>query len=320
MLSVPTSAYHPDLRRSVRAGRAVTWMARRTWGLRVMQRFMMQPMVGNEIEGVINDQIMIPSTTTPGHSIRTRIYKPSDSTGPLPVMLYAHGGGYQVGVPEQAHAFFEALLTRRDVAIVAPAYRLTLAGNPYPAGLDDCVDAIQYVKANAAELGFRDDRYMLAGHSAGGGMTAALTHRIVDSEAADIAFQMPVYPMLDHRMQTESSQLSGTAVWDTRSNADAWERYVGHLGGEVPEYASPALRSDVTALPPTISWVGDIEPFKDEVIAYIDKLDAAGIDTRFMVFEGGYHGFEHLATKADLSREATEFEADAFADFYDRYL
>lgn len=320
MTKPPKSSYHPDLRRGVGPGRAVTWIARRRWGLRMMQRFAMRPLVGNEIDGFSNDEIFIPSTTTPGHSIRARVYKPRGATGPLPAMLYVHGGGYQMGVPEQAHAFFEDLMQRREVAIVAPAYRLSLAGHPFPAGLDDCFDTINHMKSHAAELGVRNDKFIIAGHSGGGGMTAALTHRVVDAGVVEVAFQMPIYPMLDHRMQTESAQMVGSAVWDRRTNAMAWDNYLGHLGGNVPEYASPALRQDLSGLPPTISWVGTVEPFKDETIAYIDALEAAGVPTRFKLFEGGFHGFEIMSPKVGISEEAIQFQGSAFAEFYDHYL
>ena len=126
--------------------------------------------------------------------------------------------------------------------------------------------------------------------------------------------------MLDHRMVTPSSQVEGTAVWDRRSNALAWDNYLGHLNGDVPEYASPALRQDVSSLPPTISWVGTMEPFKDETIAYMEALGAAGVPTSFEIFEGGFHGFEILAPKVGVSLDAIEFQGSAFAEFYDRYL
>ena len=320
MTSVSKSSYHEDLRSGYVPGRIITWIARRRWGLRMMHRFAMKPMVGNQIDGVVNDEIFIPSASTPGHLIRARVYKPANAEGPLPAMLYAHGGGYQVGVPEQAHPFFTDLLERRDIAIIAPAYRLSLAGHPFPAGLDDCFDTVQYMKDNAAELGIRDNKIVIAGHSGGGGMAAAVTHRVVDAGVIDVAFQMPIYPMLDHRMQTESASVEGTAVWDQRTNALAWDNYLGHLNGKVPEYASPALREDLSGLPPTISWVGTVEPFKDETIAYMNALEAAGVPTKFQLYEGGFHGFETLLPKADLSKEAAEFQASAFAEFYDRFL
>jgi acetyl esterase/lipase len=286
-----------------------------------MHRFMMLPLVGNNIDGVDCSEIHIPSVATPGHKIRARIYKPAGAKGPLPAILYAHGGGYQVGVPEQANLFFEDVLKRRDVAIIAPAYRLSLQGHPYPDGLNDCYDTLLYIKENAVDLGIRDDKFIIAGHSGGGGMAAALTLKTIDTKAADIAFQMPIYPMLDHRMTTKSArEMVGTAVWDRRSNALAWENYLGHLQGDIPDHASPALRQDLSGMPPTISWVGDMEPFKDETIAYMTALERAGVPTKFKLYKGGFHGFETVLPKAGVSMEANEFQVTAFAEFYDKYL
>jgi len=132
---------------------------------------------------------------------------------------------------------------------------------------------------------------------------------------------MPIYPMLDHRMATKSArEMVGTAVWDRRSNALAWENYLGHLKGNIPDHASPALRQDLSDMPPTISWVGDVEPFKDETIAYMTALERAGVPTKFKLYEGGFHGFETVLPKAGVSMDANEFQVSAFAEFYDKYL
>lgn len=321
MTRITRSMYHKDLQPAYRIGMFVTWLARRQWGLRAMHRFMMKPMVGNKIDGIENDEIHIPSIATPGHKIRTRIYRPKGTKEPLPAMVYAHGGGYQVGVPEQAHPFFEDLIKRRDVVVVAPAYRLSLQGHPYPDGLNDCYDTLMYLKENAAELGIRNDKFMIAGHSGGGGMAAALTMKTVDAGTADIAFQMPIYPMIDHRMDTASGrEMIGSAVWDRRTNTLAWQNYLGHLNGDIPDYASPALREDLSGMPPTISWVGDMEPFKDETINYIKALERAGVPTKFKLYEGGFHGFETVLPKAAVSQDANVFQIDTFAEFYDKYL
>ena len=321
MAHLTRSMYHKDLQPAYGLGRAVTWIGRRNWGLRMMHRFMMLPLVGNNIDGVDCTEIYIPSVATAGHKIRARVYKPAGAKGPLPAMLYAHGGGYQVGVPEQANPFFEDVIKRRDVAIIAPAYRLSLQGHPYPDGLNDCYDTLLYMKKNAADLGIRNDKFIIAGHSGGGGMAAAVTLKTIDTQAADIAFQMPIYPMLDHRKNTKSArEMVGTAVWDCRSNALAWENYLGHLKGNIPDHASPALRQDLSGMPPTISWVGDMEPFKDETITYITALERAGVPTKFKLYEGGFHGFETVLPKAGVSIEANEFQVSAFAEFYDKYL
>ncbi len=154
-------------------------------------------------------------------------------------MLYIHGGGHQMGAPEQAHDFFADLLKRRDVAIIAPAYRLSLDEHPFPAGLNDCFDALTHMKQDAAQLEIKDSKFIVAARSGGGGLTAALTLKVTGTKAADIAFQMPIYPIQDHRMQTKSAcEMSRTTVWYRDSNALAWENYLGHLRGDVPDDAS----------------------------------------------------------------------------------
>jgi len=94
-------------------------------------------------------------------------------------------------------------------------------------------------------------------------------------------------------------------------------------GGRLTLDNLPPAVSEVSSSlrrPPTISWVGTIEPFKDETIAYMGRLDTAGVPTSFKLYEGGFHGFEHLLPKADVSQDPIEFEGSAFAEFYDRYL
>ena len=305
-------------------GALVTWISHRPWALSFMHRLSIFAIKGSKLDGFFNDEIFIPSTTTANHTIRARIYKPDDVTDePLPVMIFMHGGGYQIGLPEQDHAFFKNILQRRNICIVAPDYRCTIVYNsPYPHGLNDCFDTVQYVKDHANELGVRSNNFVFAGHSAGGGMTLALTLKAVDTEVVDLAFIMPMYPMIDCRMNTRSAEMVGTWVWDCVSNKGAWGRYLANIppGQDVPDYASPALREDVSNLPPTITFVGTLEPFLDEVKIFMNKLQAANIPTKFKVYEGGFHGFEVLGPTTDLGIEANNFQINSFAEFYDEFV
>ena len=322
-MEITTKDYDESLQSLRWAGSLITYISHRVWAIRLMHR-LLGLTVGSQLKGFDNEEIQVPSTTTPDHSIRVRIYKPLDAEGPLPVMVYMHGGGYQVGVPEQDHPFYEQIVSKRKIAIVAPDYRCSVAHNsPYPHGLNDCYDVVQYCKSHAQELGLMDNQYALAGHSAGGGLTAALTLKVIDAKAVDLAFVMPVYPMLDHRMETKSAQeMIGTWVWDKESNRGAWGRYLADLPDpeNVPDYASPALREELGNFPPTISWVGTLEPFKDEVIIFMEKLKKAGVPTQFHLFEGGFHGFETVGPSTKLGMEAMEFQVGAFAEYYDAYI
>ena len=318
-MKVDKKMYHKDLQGQYGAGRFLVNVARRKWSLRILH-FLVSQTKGRKIKDVLNETHFVESSTTQGHKIRVRVFRPKGVTGPLPAMLYLHGGGYMMGLPEQALTFYEDVIKRRNVAIIVPDYRLS-QWDPYPAGFNDCYDTLLWMRDQAKQLNILPSDFIIAGHSAGGGMTAALTLKVRDTEDVKLAFQMPIYPMLDHRMTTESSQMLGSPVWDAKSNAFAWGLYLrGLKNKEIPAYASPALNNDYQGFPPTISFVGDLEPFHDENIAYIEALKKAGVPVRFKVFKGGYHGFEVVAPKSGFGQKANQFQLDAFEEFYDQYI
>lgn len=221
-----------------------------------------------------------------GRDIRTRIYQPKAATGPLPLMLYLHGGGYLAGKPEEAGPITRGYIAASPCVVVAPDYRLAYEA-PYPAAFDDCVDTLRWAVEHADELGARPESLIVAGHSAGGGLTAAVTEWAVRSGEHQIAFQMPIYPMIDDR-PTPSNTNNNAPAWNSRSNALGWRTYLGGLK-DVPPTAAPARVTDFTGYPPTITYVGDVEPFRDETVAYIEGLRAAGVPVEFELFEGAFH-------------------------------
>ena len=238
---------------------------------------------------------------------RLMIYRSLHSRAGIPGLLWLHGGGYLMGMPEQDIATYRRLIAASDCVIVAPDYRLGLEA-PYPAALDDGYDALLWLKQHADELGVRDDQIAVAGMSAGGGLTAALTLYARDQGEVQIAFQMPLYPMIDDRMNTESATDNHAPVWNSVSNKVAWQVYLGELyGKDVPPYAAAARSLDYRGLPPTCTFVGDLEPFRDETLQYVQALKAAGVPVAFELYKGAYHGFDVVVPKAAISRQATAF-------------
>ncbi|HET8882204.1 MAG TPA: alpha/beta hydrolase [Solimonas sp.] len=249
-----------------------------------------------------------------GGSLRVVVYRARHERADRPAVLWLHGGGYLIGAPEQDVATYRRLIAAGDCVIVAPDYRLGFEA-PYPAALDDGYDALLWLKSHAAELGVRDDQIAVAGMSAGGGLTAALTLYARDRGEVNVAFQLPLYPMIDDRMTTESARDNDAPVWNSVANRIAWQVYLGERHGtdDVPVYAAAARADDLRGLPPTCTFAGDLEPFRDETIAYVDKLKAAGVPVAFELFEGAYHGFDVIVPKAAISRRATAFFIDWFA-------
>jgi len=315
---VTKEMYNEELQAQYGTFRFIVSVNSRKWSLKLMTG-LTRMSKGQKLKDAVNETHMVPSTTSANHQIRTRVFRPEGETGPLPAMLYLHGGGYMMGLPEMAMDFYGDILKRRKIAIFAPDYRLSQK-DPFPAGFNDSYDVLLWMRDNAKELNIDPDNFIIAGHSAGGGMTAAVTLKARDTKDVKFAFQMPVYPMLDHRMITESSQMQGSTMWDSNINAFAWGLYHRNLNGNVPAYASPALNEDYSDFPPTISFVGDLEPFYDENLAYIDALEQASVPVRFKVFKGGYHGFEVGSPDSTIGKEANNFQLDAFEAFYDKYV
>lgn len=219
-------------------------------------------------------------------------------------ILWLHGGAYIAGMKEMVHASRAVDLVKKfGVAVLSPGYRLALKA-PYPAAIDDCYAALLYLKAHAAAFGVRSDQLMVGGESAGGGLCAAVCIRARDEGAVNVAFQMPLYPMLDDR-DTASSRDNHGRVWNTRRNHLAWRLYLrGTDRASLSPYAAPARLTDFSGLPPAYSFVGDGEPFYAETVRYFEQLRAAGIPAELDVYHTDLHAFDMLEPSAALSGEA----------------
>ncbi|MDO4493901.1 MAG: alpha/beta hydrolase [Clostridia bacterium] len=243
-----------------------------------------------------------------GHELKLLILLPKGNQQPpekTPGILWIHGGGYAVGMAGMVlMSRAKRLATAYGAVVVSPEYRL--AGKaPYPAALEDCYAALLYLKAHAEELGCAADRIMVGGESAGGGLTAALCMLARDRGEVNIAFQMPLYPMLDHR-DTDSSRNNHGISWNTRRNHAAWRLYLREVEGEIPPYASPARQTDYSNLPPAYTFVGNREPFYCETMTYIENLRKAGVPARVDVYPTGFHAFDMLLPFRRISRQAIE--------------
>ena len=215
--------------------------------------------------------------------------------GKGPGILWIHGGGYVTGMAAMVYCSMGRRLARTyGGTVVSPEYRL--AGKaPYPAALEDCYATLRYMAAHAEELGFDRKRIIVGGESAGGGLAAAVCRYARDRAEIPISFQIPLYPMLDCE-DTDSSRDNHAHGWDTRRNHWGWRRYLRDLYGtdRVPPYASPSRARDYSGLPPCYTYIEDGEPFYDETLTYVRKLQEAGIAAEADVFRGNIHGFDYL--------------------------
>ena len=241
------------------------------------------------------------------------VLSPETLSSPATGVLWIHGGGYISGMKEMVYISRAVELVKSfGAVVVSPGYRLAPL-SPYPAAIDDCYAALLHIKQHAAELGVREDQLMVGGESAGGGLCAAVCIRARDSGEVNIAFQMPLYPMLDDR-DTETSRNNHGRVWNTWKNHFAWRCYLRGADREtLPPYAAPARVEIMEGLPPAYTFVSTGEPFYAETLEYIRRLKACGIPASVDVYDTDMHAFDMMRPEDTLSIEAARRFNESFA-------
>ncbi|WP_329303248.1 alpha/beta hydrolase [Streptomyces sp. NBC_00659] len=226
--------------------------------------------------------------------------------GPRPVIYHSHGGGMVLGNNRAGVEVVLEWARELDAVVVSVEYRLA-PEHPYPAGVEDVYAGLLWTARHAGELGGDPERIVVAGASAGGGLTAALALLTRDREGPRPLGQVLMYPMLDDRNDTPSAhQMAGVGAWDRTANETAWTAVLGEARGgpDVPAYAAPARASDLSGLPPAFLDVGSAETFRDEVVDYASRIWRAGGVAELHVWPGGFHGFDAFAPGTVLARTA----------------
>jgi acetyl esterase/lipase len=232
-------------------------------------------------------------------AVRVLVMTPAGQGGPRPAVLWIHGGGMIVGSPQFEAAGSARLARELDAVVVSPDYRLA-PENPFPAGLDECMATLQWMRANAVELGLDPDRITVMGASAGGGLSAAVAQRSHD-EGISLRAQVLVYPMLDDRSALATDHAErGRLGWTPSSNRFGWTAYLGHEPriSDAPEYAAPVRRTNLAGLPPAWIGVGELDLFYPENVEYAGHLTASGVSCTLVTVPGMYHGADGVAPKA----------------------
>ena len=236
----------------------------------------------------------------PGGSLTARVYRPTAATGTLPGLIYIHGGGMVIGDLEGEHLGIIAMCEALGIALVSLDYRKA-PENPYPAGPEDCYAGTVWTFAHAAELDIDPSNIGIYGGSAGGGLTLAVALMARDRKGPRLKYMLPIYPMVDDRNVTPSSQeVVDVGLWDRSANLEAWGWYLG--GKQADQYAAPTRATDLSNLPPSYIDVGELDMFRDEDTDIAMRLNQAGVPCEFHIYPGAYHGSEVFAPMAVLSQ------------------
>jgi acetyl esterase/lipase len=265
------------------------------------------------LPAVENPDVVKEDRTVPGPDgepdITVRIYRPVAASGALPGIYYIHGGGMVLGDVAGEDANAAMLCAEVGAVVVSVEYRLA-PENPHPAPVEDCYAGLVWTAGNAAELGIDPARLAVYGGSAGGGLTLGTALLARDRGGPALRFLMPIYPMIDDTNTTPSShEITDIGIWDRAGNSEAWAWYLG--GKPADQYAAPTRATDLSGLPPAYMDVGTVDLFRDEDIAFAQRLVQAGVPCELHVNPGSYHGSETFAPDAALSRRIWGMRIDA---------
>ena len=269
-----------------------------------------------EFGGQVDDAgTVIENRTIPGPAgdagPAVRIYTPEGMNQTSAGLLYIHGGGFAIGDLDSEEAAAVMICRELQVVVVSVDYRLA-PEHPYPAGLEDCYAALQWMHSQAGALQVDRQRIGVRGGSAGGGLAAALALLARDRGGPALCFQYLGIPELDDRLQTVSmTEFTDTPLWHRPNAVLSWKYYLGDRygpgGDEVPIYAAPARASvaELRGLPPAYLTTMEFDPLRDEGIEYALKLLQAGVAVELHNFPGAFHGSELLA-EAEVSKRGSD--------------
>jgi acetyl esterase len=249
----------------------------------------------------------------PEGEIPIRIYTP-ESPAPRPALIYFHGGGWVVCSLDTHDVVCSALAHRAGAVVIAVDYRLA-PEHKFPAAVNDCYAATDWVAANAEKLGVDPKRISVGGDSAGGNLAAVMSLKSRDENGPAIALQVMVYPVTDlSSFATSSYEKFGEDHYLTKKQME-WFRdhYLRNMDDARDPHASPLLANDLTRLPPALIITAECDPLCDEGAAYAKRLSGAGVPVTYTCYPGMIHPFFSLSGVIPQAFDALQQVADAVA-------
>ncbi|MDA8658766.1 alpha/beta hydrolase [Luminiphilus sp.] len=253
----------------------------------------------------------VEEVATPEGPVTVHVYR-KDERPMQPALLWIHGGGYVMGAADDERSM--TIAYECDVTVFSVDYRLA-PEQPFPAGLNDCYNVLNWIMQEAESLGIDPSCVAIGGASAGGGLAAGLALKNREAANYPLRLQLLIYPMLDNLHATDSGQIENHPIWTRDASFSAWEMYLNGTPGEAASpMAAPARASDVSGLPPAYLNVGVEDLFRDEVMAYARRLMAANVPTELALFPGMYHAGEVFTPTAAISDRLNRSFLHALSD------
>ena len=287
-----------------------------------------QTMPAADVRAIIRSRLVAPAepeavatvenrlVDVPDGQVPIRVYRPEQrSAGRLPILVYAHGGGFVFCDLDSHDGLCRNLANRLDYIVISVGYRLA-PEHAWPSCAEDVYAVTEWVSGHAIELDGDPSRLMIGGDSAGGNLAAVTTLMVRDRSGPALAAQLLLYPMIAPDFSTESYRRFGSGYYNPEPALRwYWDQYVPSDVDRNHPYASP-LHADLAGLPPAVVAIAGHDPLRDEGLAYGRALSDAGVHTIVRQFEGGIHGFMTMPM-LDLAHEARDTVCRDLRDLVD---
>jgi acetyl esterase len=250
-----------------------------------------------------------------GRALRTRVYRPVEARKPLPLVVYLHGGGWVVGDLDTHDLMVARLAVDSHCAVVSVDYRMA-PEHPFPAPVDDALDALLWLAEHRSRLGFATNRLGVAGDSAGGHLAAVAARAANDRVAGLVTAQLLIYPVA--RCRFEGGSFTANAEGPGLSTEEMkfyWAQFLT---------AEPPADDDVRAFPLAQSY--DRTPARALIVAaaYDPLYDDAHEFARFLEANGGRtevidahdmtHGFGRIQAHSKAAAAWMKKTSERFGD------
>jgi acetyl esterase/lipase len=239
----------------------------------------------------------------PGVDIPVRIYTPMGS-GPFPVLVWFHGGGWVVGDLETADPTARHLTGGANCVVISVDYRLA-PETKFPGAVDDSYAATVWAAQQAPRLNGDSGKIAVGGDSAGGNLAAAVALMARDRGGLSVAFQLLVYPVTARDFGTVSYRQNAEGYG---LNLDGmrwyWDLYLQSPADASNPYAAPLVAENLKGLPPALVITAEYDPLCDEGEAFARRLRDAGVATTCRRYDGMIHGFFGMTAVLDKGKQA----------------
>lgn len=253
----------------------------------------------------------------PGGAMPVRVYTPATGTGPFPVLVYYHGGGWVIANKEVYDAGPRSISKLANAVVVSVDYRQG-PENRFPAAHEDAYAAYNWVLKNAASINGDPARVAVGGESAGGGLAVSTSLMARDNGIKLPVYQMVVYPIAGTDTNTPSYMENASAK--PLGKAGMGWFFDNYMSGEA-DRRDPRVNlveADLKGLPPTVIINAQIDPLRSEGEMLAERMRAAGVTVEQKTFMGVAHEFFGMAAVIDAAKEAQALAANGLKAAFNR--